>query len=228
MEPKNKKIPYVLIGMLIIVIFVWYFKTGNDAVAPNPTSSPNATSTVVNIEGVGNVEFEGTGEPVITITRIPQPVPNLDVKISFNNPSLSESVKATLTSNITKLVGELKKDPSSYNNWMNLGMQWKIGGNYENARNYWEYAAKLAPDSATAFINLGDLYAYYLKDNKLAEARFLTALKNAPAEIDVYFRLIDFYSDVVENKTKAKEMLKKGLERFPGNPDLLKYEAALK
>ena len=54
-------------------------------------------------------------------------------------------------------------------NWLVLGVYRKMIGDYESAKEVWEYASAIRPQNSVSFNNLGELYAYYLKDNAKAE-----------------------------------------------------------
>jgi hypothetical protein len=230
MKGQNKKIVYGAILLAVVGLIGWHLST-RTARTPTPTETPSglvATSTTIDVSGI-KLEGEGTG--VVSIERVPggtssgvpQPIPNLDVP-AITKADLPQNIKEILSANIKRYSDLLKKDPSVYDNWINLGLQLKIANEFERTRDAWEYASKLAPSSIVSFINLGDLYGYYLKRPDLAEARFRTALKNDPAQLGIYLRLADFYQDVVKDESKVSAIIDQGLVKFPDNPELLKYK----
>jgi tetratricopeptide (TPR) repeat protein len=95
-------------------------------------------------------------------------------------------------------------------------------GDYEGAKECWEYAAVVNPKSPTPFNNLGDLYAHYLKDNKKAEENFLIAIKNGPDQIYIYRSLYEFYRYVMKDNAKAKQILERGISANPNTSQDLK------
>jgi len=230
MKGQNKKIIYLSVAVISVVLIGWHLQTRMDGTpVPVVVEKPSglvATSTTLDVSGV---TLEGVGNGVVSIERvpggaaIPQPIPNLDVPV-ITNPNLPQNIKEILTANIKRYSDLLKKDPSVYDNWINLGLQLKIGNEFERTRLAWEYASKLSPTGIVSFVNLGDLYGYYLKEPKLAEERFLTALKNDPSQLGIYIRIADFYLDVMKDQSKASSIVKQGLVKFPDNPELLKYK----
>jgi tetratricopeptide (TPR) repeat protein len=67
------------------------------------------------------------------------------------------------------------------------------------------------------FHNLGDLYAYFLKDTQKAEENFLKALENGPDQIYIYRNVYEFYRYAMKDDVKAKQILEQGIKANPGN-----------
>lgn len=230
MKGQNKKILYIVLVLVILILIGWHMQT-RKAVTPVTEVTPGglvATSTTLDVSGI---KIEGAGNGIVSIERvpgsnetsIPKPIPNLDVPV-IKNVDLSEDIKVILAGNIKRYSDLLKKDPTSYDNWINLVLQLKIANELGRTRDAWEYASKLSPTSIVSFVNLGDLYGYYLKQPKLAEERFLTALKNDPSQLGIYLRLADFYKDVVNDQSKVSAIVEQGLLKFPENAELLAYK----
>ena len=148
-------------------------------------------------------------------------LPNLDRPINIT-VTLSEDAKKIAKEKIEKLSSELKQDPSLFENWLVLGIYRKMIGDLEGAKECWEYAGFLAPQSPTPFNNLGDLYANYLKDNKKAEENFLIAIKNGPDQIYIYRSFYEFYRDTMKDNAKAKQILEQGISANPTTSQDLK------
>src|SRR3989344_4436370 len=72
-------------------------------------------------------------------------------------------------------------------------MSQEIGDKFISKLNASIEAVKADPDVATAYVNLGNLYAYYLHDNKKAEQLFLDGIDVAPRWKESYDRAVDFY-----------------------------------
>jgi len=67
---------------------------------------------------------------------------------------------------------------------------------------------------------LGDLYAYYLRDNQKAEENYLKALELGPSQIYLYFKTAEFYRDFLLDNQKAKETVQMGLINNPTSQEL--------
>jgi len=137
-------------------------------------------------------------------------VPDLNRPINIT-ANLPEDAQKIAREKIEKLTAELKQNSALFENWLVLGVYRKMIGDFEGARECWEYAAFLAPQSSIPFNNLGDLYANYLKDNKKAEENFLIAIKNGPDQIYIYRSFYEFYRYTMKDNAKAKQILEQGI-----------------
>ena len=103
-----------------------------------------------------------------------------------------------------------------------LGVYRKIIGDYEGAREVWEYASAIRPQNSVSFNNLGELYAYYLKNNKKAEENYAKAIENDPSAIYIYRNFFDFYRYFAKDTAKARAILEKGIAANPATSSDLK------
>jgi tetratricopeptide (TPR) repeat protein len=127
------------------------------------------------------------------------------------------------------MVAQLKQDPSQLKLWLTLGSYRKMAGDYEGARDAWEYVAAAAPSSFVAFNNLGDLYMNFLKNYPKAELNYRKVIAVRPDYIDTYRNLYTLYHYLYKtNTTAAADILKEGLKNNPNNPDLLAIQAQMK
>ena len=67
-----------------------------------------------------------------------------------------------------------------------------------------------------------------MHDNKKAEENFLKAIENNPSEISLYFRITDFYNNVLRDKEKAIEVIQSGIKENPKSQKLKDLLAAVK
>jgi len=120
---------------------------------------------------------------------------------------------------IEELSSALKenKDLSSY--WLDLASYRKLIGDYEAAIEIWEYMIVKWPEDYKAFLNLGNLYGYYLHDFSKAEEYFLEAIEKNPHYILSYISIYEFYIDT-EKPDLAVGILLNGLEKNLNNVDL--------
>lgn len=211
------------LGALVVLAILFYFayvfrsQPGSAPVVQTATSTP-ATTTV----SIGGVTMELP--PGVTATVTPDtsagagPAPSLDRKIVFpaNFPPDAQRV---FLSNLASLKSDIAKNPTSYDDWIQLGIDWKMVSDYEGARQAWEYATKLEPKNPIAFGNLGYLYGYYLHDLANAEANYDKAIENAPGETQWYQQAFEFYRDVEKDAAKARAVAQAG-EKATGNRTL--------
>jgi tetratricopeptide (TPR) repeat protein len=137
-------------------------------------------------------------------------IPDLDrpIKISAN---LTEAERKQLTIDIGKMLEAIKRDSNYFDGWLQLGILRKMIGDYNGAIEAWNFAGVIRPKSTIAFTNLADLYAFYIRDNKKAEESFLNAISADPQNDYPYFQAARFYSDVLKDKEKAKNILHQGI-----------------
>ena len=67
---------------------------------------------------------------------------------------------------------------------------------------------------------MGDLYAYYLRDNQKAEENYLEALELGPSQTYLYFKTAEFYRDFLLDSQKARVIVQKGLINNPNSQEL--------
>jgi tetratricopeptide (TPR) repeat protein len=138
-------------------------------------------------------------------------MPDLDRPINMPD-SLPEDAQKIAREKIEDIAKNLKENPKLFNYWLELGVYRKMINDYEGAAEVWEYAGVISPKNSTSFNNLGDIYAYYLKDNKKAEENFLKALENDPNKIYIYRNVYEFYRYVMKDTEKSRQILEKGIE----------------
>lgn len=149
-------------------------------------------------------------------------IPDLDREIKVYSPDISEDAQKIAISKIKEAVSFLKKDNKSEDYWLELGRLRNMIGDYEGAKEVWEYISAVSPKSSTSFNNLGELYAYYLKDNAKAEKNYAKAIENDPSAIYIYRNFFDFYRFVAKDPTKARALLEKGIAANPSSSGDLK------
>lgn len=218
-----KKIIFIVFVLVILAgSGLYLYKTKN---LPIQEQSLN-DNPVVNIGGVTvggdtkGVKIEPieikNDKPMVNIS-----LPNLDKEIKIT-ATLDENAKKVVTAKIQDLSSQLKKNSNDLENWLVLGVYRKTIGDLEGAKEVWEHVATVSPKNATSFNNLGELYAYYLKDNKKAEENYVKALENDPSAIYIYRNFFDFYRYVVKDTTKARALLEKGIVANPSTSSDLK------
>ena len=163
-------------------------------------------------------------EPVVITNNKPTvnaslPDLNKEIKITAD---MNEEAKRIATDKIQDLSSQLKKDSDNLENWLVLGVYRKTIGDYEGAKEVWEYASVIRPQNSISFNNLGELYAYYLKDNEKAEENYKKAIVNDPSAIYIYRNFFDFYRYFAKDTAKARAILEQGIAANPTTSSDLK------
>ncbi len=198
------------------------FGVSNTATSSNSLVLPNGTT--VTSEGGGKVELD-----TIDGKSVNPPSTNRPITIST---SISAEAATALKKDMETVINELNKEPKRVDLWLKLGIDRKAAGDYEGAREAWDYVAVAGPASINfiAYGNLGDLYKSYLKDFAKSEVQYKEAIKLKPDNINFYRGLFELYTTYgyKSGTSAAADLLKEGLKNNPNNPDLLKLQADLK
>lgn len=227
---KTHKIIASLVA--VAILFGGYIildKNNKEKIAEAPNQIVVATTT----DGTINIESNDSGYtikevPINQGNSLPQPVPDLNRPVTKSSIAIvSESDLSIATPKIKELQSLLKNTPSNFPAWLDLASYQKMAGDYEGAVLSWQYAGKLAPRDYISLGNLGNLYAYYLKDNAKAELYYKQAISRNPMQSYLYAQLAEVYIDVFKNIEKARAILDQGLSKIPNDPNLLEFKASL-
>lgn len=171
-----------------------------------------------------NLGIEMTGDGKVEMVPIEErklpPAPTLVLPtnyLSTNSPEVNKMVLA----NLEKVIAAIKKDPKSAMNWIELGIQRKTLGDYDGARDAWEYAKAIEPGNIVPWNNLGDLYHFYLKNYVKSEENWKKTIALKPDYMQGYRGLYELYTYSMKEKIgEIPVMLKKGIEKNPDAGDL--------
>jgi len=219
----------IVIVLLTIYIFFDGKSPGQDQLIRENQIS---TSTAIGSNNIG-ITSEGGGYKIeqVPITEgkgVPKPMPDLSRPVFFDiSISLTPEIKTMITERITGMQTELKKNASNFSAWLDLGTYQKMGGDYAGTILSWEYASRLAPADYISLGNLGNLYAYFLKDSAKAETYYKQAIARGPMQAYLYVQLAEVYRDINKDSTKALAIINTGLSKIPNNPDLLQLKSSL-
>jgi tetratricopeptide (TPR) repeat protein len=146
------------------------------------------------------------------------PVPRLDRFVI--NAQVTNVKRAALDKALHDLSVQVTAE-GKFEQWLDLASYRKVAEDYEGAGEIWEYMTKRYPNDRTAFVNLGNLYHFYLKDFPKAESYMLAAIGLGQSPASDYIDLYELYTlSYKEKENKADDILLKGLEELPNNPDL--------
>ncbi len=213
----NKNIAIMVVFILAsgLGLYIYQDMRGkNNDVSQNSSTTPLITNS--GIQATGDYTLEQ-----VSIEKTKIPTPNLNRPLTFST-DLPPEAKKILADNTKRLIDILKSDSSQFNAWLDLGSYRKQSGDYEGAREAWEYAAIIAPESYVPWNNLGDLYANYLKDYPKAEENFKKSIQKKSDYINGYRALYELYHYSYKEKASlAPQVLKDGLSKNPKSTDLM-------
>lgn len=229
MNSKKRNIIIALVAILVFGgLYVVFDRSRKEPVSVDttPTESSTSTTTQVNL-GDGIVATVPNGYVFESVNTPSTPVPSLNRAVVFA-AGIDESVVKAIQTKVAELQTELKKDSSKVAYWIDLGTYHKVAGDFSGAKIYWDYAGKRAPTDFISFGNLGNMYAYQLKDMVNAEKYYNQAIKNAPSQVYLYFQLAEAFRDVSKDTAKARAVIDRGLVANPNNAELLAFKESLK
>lgn len=214
MTSTNKKILAVTTILVLGGIAAFYLtkERGNSVAKVDTTNIENATSTdSLNEQNNPNYTID-----VVPVGQTPIPVPDLNRKVNFETADNNSKLK------IEEISGKLTIDKNNLSLWVELGSYRKAIGDYEGARQAWEYVVAVSPTYIVPLINLGDLYQFYFKDNLKAEEYMKKVIALDKASVEGYFRLYNLYALSYKEKiAEAPKVLLQGLAVNPKSVDLM-------
>ncbi|MDP3770457.1 MAG: tetratricopeptide repeat protein [bacterium] len=140
----------------------------------------------------------------------------------------SESDKQELYRSLQNYGKSVKENPDFFSGWLQLGLLKKVIGDFEGARDAWDYAGVIRPLNDVSFANLGELYWRYLRLYPQSETNFKVAITNNPSNAGTYVSLSDlYYYSLKEKQDMADDIILQGIAVNPQSIDLPKALAAL-
>lgn len=200
----------------------------------NPLVSDNGTSSVIVIPENDNSKppvaenLSPQKSTILYTGRDPaevRPVPE-EVKV------FTEEQRQQLYATIQTHANVVKSDPAYFNGWIQIGVLKKMIGDFEGARDAWEYASLIQPGNSLSYANLGELYWRYLHDYPNSEKNLLISIKNKPDDFQTHITLAElYYYSYTEKSALAEKVLLDGIagnaENFSVKVNLIKALAAL-
>ncbi|GEM_PF-1476345 len=211
-----KNIIVVVFGVVLVIAVGWFIRndlnSGNQPVAVQPpspsatTPSPEATSkpdgTASNGKPVDPRVAALKAEALSILNR------TLDVKSSMSGEALTGTV-----GRIQSLISLIKSRFDYVDAWLDLGSYERVVGDNEGTILAWKFAAKLAPTSFIPPHNLGDIYAFTLRQYKEGEQYFLKSIELNSGNIQGYLALDTLYKiDQFGKKDQIEPTLLRGLK----------------
>lgn len=140
----------------------------------------------------------------------------VNVKLS---PAMEKSARDKIANAVNMIVDNYDYDLP----WLELGGYRKIIGDYEGALQAWLFLSEIRPNSFVPLHNIGDLYAFVLKNHQKGEQYLLASLELNDGNTQGYVALATLYQNVPElGKTdRVDDILLRGLKVDAVNPLLL-------
>lgn len=231
-EKSNNKNILIILGIVILILAGLYIKFKKNPMVESDNLEDGAsatTTTQVATTTTGKLADITVERVPITETKVKISVPSLDRPIVFaTTTKYTQEVKDFYISKINGLKSQIKANPNTLLPWIDLGSYYKAVGDFAGALEAWTYVSKAAPTDYISRGNIGNLYAYYLKDNGMAEMYYKDAISKGPKQTYLYIQLAEVYRDVFNNLDKARGILDQGLKIMPGDPAFTEFKNSLK
>lgn len=201
------------IGVIIGAAWFGWSRLGSapDINIPFTSGTENATTTITQSESTSPAGQNTLQQEALRIV-------NRDIRIQV---LLNPAVELEARTKIQELNGMIRANYDYDAQWLDLGAYRRMIGDYEGAKEAWEFLAKIRPQSFVVFHNLGDLYAYEFKNYSKAEENFLKSVANKPSNIQAYSQLVTVYRYLdTAQAAKIEPLLLKGIAANPEDANL--------
>ena len=101
----------------------------------------------------------------------------------------------------------IREDYDYSNQWYDLGAYRKLLGDYAGAIDAYDFVTLIRPNDVISYMNLGEIYAVYLKNYGQAEKNYLQAIKNDPTKASSYMYLSSLYSIYPDKEDQEETIL---------------------
>jgi tetratricopeptide (TPR) repeat protein len=224
----HKKIAIGALGMIILAVALWYRDYISQQLAwraaPPYQTGVLPSRTPVPMPPTGEQPGAQPRQLAAYRGRDPEEVRPLPEEVKL----FSDTKRAEIYTAIGNHGKTVKENPDYFFGWIQIGLLKKVIGDYEGARDAWEYAGLLRPENSLSFGNLGELYWRYLPDYPRSERNFKTAIANKPSDVGFYVSLSDLYFYSYKEKAElADDILLQGLAKNPESIDLVRHLAFL-
>lgn len=223
---RNIVIAIIVAVILVFVGGLWggidkiaFLRFGNTQATPSPEVSPSPLPSPT-----GSVLPSFSPKPVNTPQK-PAVYNGRPVEEVRPNPEdvklFSESQKEEIYRSLQNYGKSVRENPDFFAGWLQLGLLKKVIGDFEGARDAWEYAGVIRPQNDVSFANLGELYWRYLHLYLQSEINFKISIKNNPSNVGTYVSLSDvYYYSLKEKYDLADDILLQGIAVNPQSVDL--------
>ncbi len=226
-----KKIIIVVLAIIVLAGSAWFIY--KDLNKNNNVIVPNGEQTT------GGISYETASSTQATSDKQDLEFKKLALEIAAQRilfkTGISEAKKEEIQKQVQDIYSKIESDYKGLNLWIDLGLLKQSVGDYDGAKEAFEFANKISPKNYVSFQNLGFLYGFYLKNPIESEKNYLKSLENDPSNTQVYLDLADIYFyDYKEKTAEIPDFLLKGIKNVNESEQTLlkarlgKYYAEIK
>ncbi|OGZ99608.1 MAG: hypothetical protein A3C07_04830 [Candidatus Sungbacteria bacterium RIFCSPHIGHO2_02_FULL_47_11] len=226
-----------VITVFLVVSAVFFRDSLSRMLAFRPDSvrhAPDVIGERITDVSVDAADGPGTNEQA-ALTEIPREISPYTGRNPAEIRPLPEEIKLFSEEQLEKLYSTIgiharavRENPLFFNGWIQIGILKKVIGDFEGARDAWEYAGVIEPLNSLSFANLGELYWRYLHEYEKSELNFRISIKHKPGDPLTYISLADLYHYSYKEKSgEADDVLIEGLGVIPGDENLMRHLASI-
>lgn len=122
---------------------------------------------------------------------------------------------------LNESIDAIKSNYNYANPWHDLASYRKISGDNQGAIEAWNFLIKIRPDDYITYHNLGDMYAFTLKNYLKGAEYFSESIEKNPKNVDAYIQLgsiLEFH--LKERYAESEQLFLSGIKNNPGNVNL--------
>lgn len=197
----KRYVAIIAVGLALVVAVVFRDRIGNLLTfrrGSSETGNPVPSGFPIDPEEEGGI-FTDANDPdaVHALLGDAPPYEGRDPEELRPQPSevaiFSEEERQRIYTDLQNQGKAVKESPQFFQGWLELGVLKKVIGDFEGARDAWEYAGRIRPMNSVSFANLGELYWRYLPDFPASEKNFRSSIANDPADAATYISLAELY-----------------------------------
>ena len=217
---RNKIFLFIVILLILSAAGFYIYKDFSSTKNTGKTENEEGLEKLLNdSDNKNNQDFvlkqeQDDSEDNIKILDLSKPA---TIKADLPQDIISGAIKE-----ISIISNTLKQDYRSVDGWIQLGLLKKLLGDFNGAKEAWEFASSIAPNNSISFHNLGFIYWQHYKDYEKAEQNYLKAVQNNKKDIIAFIDLSNIYYYDLKNSVKARNILMEGLKENPGDYELLR------
>lgn len=204
----------VILSVLVVVIIFGAWSASQYFSSPTPIVEGPATTT----PEIPAVTEEKPAEDPLKIKALAIAHQPLVIK-----KTLPEATVRLAKEKIAEAVQLIESNYDYDAPWLELGGYRRLLGDYDGAAAAWKFLIVIRPGAYVPYHNLGDLYAFILKDHIKGEGYFLKSLEVGPGNVQGYLALASLYRDsqILKKQSLTDDLLLEGLKNNAKNFTLL-------
>ena len=211
MTQTTKNILIGIVALIVILVLGYFAWKERQTAMPATSTTSTSTGAATIVVGTSTTNASGyTITPIYATSTLTLQAPNYKTPLTFSS-NLNANQQAAYQSQFTVVQTTLASNSTDYSSWLELGILREDTGDYQGAAVDWKYVTKLYPSDPTAYANLGDLYANYLKQPAQGETYYKQAIALDPTKEETFYQNLAQIYIAQGDTADAKATLQQGI-----------------